>query len=80
MYREYHQNEAKKFKDEYDCYIHVEMKDGDSEQYVSGNVLAVMWSLMMIINRTSFDTDNSFEASLALLKQMYDDYVEMLTG
>lgn len=80
MYKDFHKKEAEKFQNENDCYIHIEMKDGATEQYVAGNALACMWCIMLMINRLSFETDNTFDASLGVLLEMYEDYVEMITG
>lgn len=80
MYREYHEKEAAKFNQDDCAYIHAEMWEGMTENYLSGDAVAMLYTIMTIINQIAFETDNEFEDAMEMIQVMHDDMIEEITG
>lgn len=80
MYRQFHEMEAKPFQNDESCYIHVEMLDGQMEQLIAGDPLAMLYAIMACINQISFNTDNTFEDSMEVIETMYEDFIDGVMG
>ena len=80
-----HEKRAERFQDSGDCYIHVEMKDGKCEMMIAGDPLALIHSLVGILDRMGHLSGVGHETMLEVLnKYSYDLYheddIEILQG
>lgn len=80
MYKPFHEKEAEQFLTDDSCYIHIEMLDGNMDNYVAGDPLAMLYAIMVTINQISFDTDNEFERAMEVIEAMHDDFVDEVMG
>lgn len=68
MNRKKHEKEAQRFLGENDCYIHAEMKGGNMELIVSGQMLGIIHAVSKMVERLSELTGQSFDDTLQAVK------------
>lgn len=80
MYREFHEKEGKKFTGKDRAYIHMEMWDGRVDSFVTGDAVGALYSIMTVLNTIAFETGNTFDDAIEMIKQMHDDMIREVTG
>ena len=71
MDKERHMKEAEEFIGVGSCYIHSEMKNHSAPKLlIAGDFIAMMWSVVGMINRIAYKTGHTFEQTATMIFMM----------